>query len=504
MMASCPRSGHFLNFAASSLSKIFLAFAFLCVVLVSALQDAWAVGLENPDPVTVTPLRGPIGSQPVYKLSQAINVALQNYPTLRYARAKVQQTDAGISLARTAYLPTFDLLWQELCATNNVIAGTIFPQQLDVIPIQSGIERHTSNFSSRLANNIGANFSWELYDFGLRHANVLLAKADRRRSSANVSLTELDVAAGAGENYLATVQEKETIRAQQATVKRMEAWQLIVHTLVDKGLRPGVDSARADSDLSFARIALIEAERDTELNRVDLSEAMGIAGRYIGIDDAPWIKRPGKLFNPEAYDIEQHPLAVLKASAVKVAQEQVHVWDRTWYPKLYMHSAIFGRGSAWQYGPKAVAGGLLPQIGNWVAGFSVSFPVASYYPIKAQKRMAARNEQAERANYDLAIQILSQKDARARVLLENARRIADETPVLVKAARENEIKALERYKVGLTNIVEVAEAERILARAEVEDAQAEVRVWRAILAVAYAQGNLKPFLDLVLSAEANI
>jgi outer membrane protein TolC len=89
------------------------------------------------------------------------------------------------------------------------------------------------------------------------------------------------------------------------------------------------------------------------------------------------------------------------------------------------------------------------------------------------------------------------------VLLDNARRIADETPVLIKAAKDNETKALARYRTGLSNIVEVAEAEQILARAQVTDAVAQVRVWRSILAVAYAKGDLRPFINLVVSAEAN-
>lgn len=110
-------------------------------------------------------------------------------------------------------------------------------------------------------------------------------------------------------------------------------------------------------------------------------------------------------------------------------------------------------------------------------------------------------ERAERANFDLAIQILEQKDARARVLLTEAKRIADETPTLVSAARENQVKTLERYKVGLTNIVAVAEAERLLAKAQVEDAIAQVEVWRAILAMGYVQGSLNPFLSLVAAAE---
>jgi hypothetical protein len=45
--------------------------------------------------------------------------------------------------------------------------------------------------------------------------------------------------------------------------------------------------------------------------------------------------------------------------------------------------------------------------------------------------------------------------------------------------------------------VEVADAEGLLAQAEMDDATARVNVWRGLFGLAYAQGNLQPFLDLL-------
>jgi outer membrane protein TolC len=138
-----------------------------------------------------------------------------------------------------------------------------------------------------------------------------------------------------------------------------------------------------------------------------------------------------------------------------------------------------------------------------MAGFTLSFPVMEIFPLRAEKKAALNNELAEKAELDLAIQILERKDARARILLAETRKIARETPIMVQAARENEIKVVERYRTGLTNMVAVAEAERILAKAEVENALAQIDVWRSILALSYVQGDLNPFLALVAIAEGN-
>jgi hypothetical protein len=52
----------------------------------------------------------------------------------------------------------------------------------------------------------------------------------------------------------------------------------------------------------------------------------------------------------------------------------------------------------------------------------------------------------------------------------------------------------------LASIVEVAEAQRLLLQAEIEDNLARLTVWRAMLGQALAQGDLQPFLDLVRKA----
>jgi outer membrane protein TolC len=437
-------------------------------------------------------------------LTQSVDIALRNFPSLREAQARLGQRDYGITLQKTAYLPQLNLLVQELRTTTNVVSGAIFPQTLDVIPMQTGKETHSSSFNSVWADNLGANFSWELYDFGLRHANVLTARAQRNSAFANLQLTQLDVADGAAMAYLQAVAAKATIAAQAATVRRMEAWQLVVHTLVDRGLRPGVDTARSDADLAESRIKLIDAQRDTELAEVDLAEALGEAGGEIDVIDDPWMRKPTVFFTAPPLEVANHPLAILRSNEVLTAHAEVHSWERTWYPHLWWHSGIWGRGSGTPGDARTTAGGVVPQTGNWVAGLSMSFAVFDYFSVKAQKHEAVRNEQAERANYDLAVQILMQKDARARVLLDKSRKIVVETEYLLTSAQENEKKALERYRVGLSNIVEVAEAEEILERAELANAMAEVRVWQAILAIGYAQGDLKPFLQLAHLAEGTI
>ena len=78
--------------------------------------------------------------------------------------------------------------------------------------------------------------------------------------------------------------------------------------------------------------------------------------------------------------------------------------------------------------------------------------------------------------------------------LQGARNVAANTPVQVTAARAATDQATARYQSGLGNIDEVAEAQRLLTQAEIDDALARLGVWRALLGVAVAAGDLQPFI----------
>ena len=101
---------------------------------------------------------------------------------------------------------------------------------------------------------------------------------------------------------------------------------------------------------------------------------------------------------------------------------------------------------------------------------------------------------AETARYDDGLLVIAHERRVAEATLEAARAVVLNTPVQLEAARLTEQQARARYDAGLTSIVEVAEAQNLLAHAEYQDAAARIDVWRALLAQAVAAGDLAPFI----------
>lgn len=443
-------------------------------------------------------------------INDAVEQAVRRYPTIVRAQAQVVKSGHDISLAKTEYLPRVDMLIQGSRATQNVSAGTILPQFLNVIPIQSGPAGYSSKMGGIFNNNEGLNFSWELVDFGRRAANVSMAKRGHDKSRAVETLTKLDVVTRAADNYLKVLMARRQIAAFQAALDRMKDWALVVHTLCDKGLKAGVDASRADAEVSMAKIGLIQCIKESELLEQDLAESLGMAGTTIRTIEGPLVLSP-KAANQSSVvllgdkksleDLKRHPLALMHSSEVDVAKAKLHLLDRTWYPHLWYESAVWGRGSSDRNFVSPVGGGIVPTAGNWAVGLTLQFPIMDYYKVKAQKGAERSTIQARLADYDLAMQELIKQDGKARIVVNRAQEVADETSVLVKAALENEMKAKERYRVGLTNVMEVADAERILAKAQVEDAVSQTRVWQAMLQVAYTHGDITPFLKIVAAAK---
>jgi outer membrane protein TolC len=127
----------------------------------------------------------------------------------------------------------------------------------------------------------------------------------------------------------------------------------------------------------------------------------------------------------------------------------------------------------------------------------VTFPAFDIFSIRAQKQIAVANERAERARYDQTLIGLTGQLRQAQASLEAARRVAENTPIELHAARDAEVQARARYQAGLANILEVAEAQGLLVQAEIDDALARLAVWNDLASVTAAQGDLQPFFQFL-------
>src|SRR2546427_12358303 len=120
-------------------------------------------------------LAQPAGSGPL-ALNDAVQLALKNYPAIKESRARAQAAEEGIGVARTAYFPRLDMLWQENRATQNNVFGLLLPQS--IVPQVSGPVLGTRSYNGVWGSAAGVQLSWEAVDFGQRKASMGVARAE--------------------------------------------------------------------------------------------------------------------------------------------------------------------------------------------------------------------------------------------------------------------------------------------------------------------------------------
>jgi outer membrane protein len=432
-----------------------------------------------------------------FTLGQALQYALDHYPTVRVALEQVNTSTANVSVAKTAYLPRFDALWQTNRATANNIVGQVLPQS--VIPAISGPVLPSASSLTVWGNTAGGLLSWEPFDFGLRGATIREAESAVIRARAEENLTRLAVQNAVGIAFLGVISAQQAVTAAEADVGRRETLARAAQTLADNQLRPGAEASRASAERAAAQTGAIQARQALVIALATLSQVLGI------VDGAVAVNATGLLDDraeaaPQTVPPPEHPLVQSGQAAVDLARARETVLAETNRPRIYLQSSVFARGSGANADGQFDGGadGLGLERANWAAGVQVVFPnLFEFTSLRSQRAAAGAATRAESARYDEAVLNVTSQQRMADATVAAARAIAQNTPIQLAAAQQSEAQARARYDAGLASIVEVADAQNLLASAEYQNAVARVDVWRALLAQAVARGNVAWFIELV-------
>jgi len=436
---------------------------------------------------------GALWAQPAaLTLSQAVEDALGNYPSIRVTREQMNAAAAGIRLAQTAYLPRVDGLAQVNRATRNTFYGLLLPQ--GVIPGVDGVP--ANNFGSVWNSGLGVLVTWQPFDFGLRAANVATAAAARDQAQATMNRTRYDVSVATADAFLTVVAAQQTAQAARAAV---DSWQTLlksIHALASAQLRPGADESRVQAELAAAQTQLAEAEQAIDVARSTVAQFVGLNLSQLNVI-------PGKLAEQLPPDRTEppletaaHPLALEQNAAISQEQSQLNAMERTFYPQFVVQGLAAARGTGLLNDGSRLGAlsGLAPTTQNYGVGLTVTFPAMDRFAIREQESMRSAGIRAGQAQALMIATNLQAQFNTALATLTGARRVAANTPTEVSSARTALQQATARYQSGLAPIDDVAQAQRLLVQAQIDDALARLNVWRAMLQLATARGDIQPFV----------
>lgn len=435
-----------------------------------------------------------LAQAPTLTIEEVVTRAVAQYPSVRVSQSQVDAATAGIALARTAYLPKVDVIAGINRATRNNVFGLLLPSQV-IAPI-TGPVLGTNDLTSVWSSTAGVLATWEPFDFGLRQANVNVASATRDRARAGIARTQLEVASMAAEAYLTLLAAEQTIQAAQAGVERSQTVQRIVGALVRAELRPGAEESRVRAEIAAAQNQVIQARQAAALARATIAQLLNLPAIAVFQTRLPGSTPPT---SAAAFSLTANPLAAEQNAAILEAQARAKALDHAYVPRLLLQGAAYGRGSGARTDGSTggFASGLGPNYQNWGIGFTINWALFDLPSIRIRRDIEKAHERTERARYDLVLRELNGRLLKAQATLDAARELAANAPVELEAARAAQTQSLARYQAGLSSIVDVADTQRALTQAEIDQGLATLGIWRALLGVAIAQGDLTPFLNQV-------
>lgn len=426
----------------------------------------------------------PIGfrAQEPLTLRQAIEAALKQSPDIDVARADLEDARAGVSMARTQFLPQVNFTEDMSRGDDPVyVFGTRLRQQAFTLADFDLTALNTpdpiGNFATRISGN------WLLFD-SLRtqksvHSAELMQKSAASSARAVDQKTVFDIV----QAYQGILYAERRVAIAQHELETAEALLGSADDHVKAGLAVESDRMSAQVTVAERKQGLIAAQGDLELAWAQLRLVMG----------SPELKA-SELRPIEAKDFTESSLEQELETASRNRQ------DLEALGKAQSAQAEAESAARLGFGPQVSAYGNWEddrqtpggQGGdNWVAGVRIDvdiLPFGKRAQLEKQKAARARVD-AQAASYRQKVQFQVKQ---AHVQRETAQLSLETARAAIDQATESLRILKNRYEAGLATMTD-------LLRAEDAEREAQMNYWHAVYGntMAYAQllfatGTLTP------------
>ncbi len=405
--------------------------------------------------------------QPTLTLAQAEQLALRNNPRISVSKLEALAEHEVYREARSAELPTSTAAITAMDAeeASRISAGSLT--------------------SSRLLEHVGAgaNFTQLLYDFGHTHNMVLSRKLAEKASNANAQATTEEIILATDQAFYDALTAQAELNVAKQTVATRQTTETQVGQMTKNKLKSTLDLSFADVDLSQAQLLQLDAQNNTDSAMAVLDAVLGLDHdvRYTLIEDTAGPPPPPSSVNPL---IQEALLQRPDLQALTLDTQSAQKFERSEWDQLL--PSISAAGTA----------GIIPvhpgtyYSTNWWGGIggNINIPVFNGFLYTAQAREAGYRAQAASENSrDLRDRIV--RDVRTAFLQANMSwQRMTVTAQLVQQANLAMSLAQTRYKLGLSSIVELSQAQLQQTSAQIQDTSARYQYRVALATLNYETG----------------
>ena len=400
-------------------------------------------------------------------LQEAEKIAVQNHPQIQAATFLASAAAAQTKEVSSVYYPLAygSLTGAEAENNSRITAGGL----------------NNPIILNRYAN--GITVGQLVTDFGRTHELVKSSNLHAQAEQENVTATRADVLLRVDQAYFTVLKSQAVLRVAEETVKDRQLVSDQVKALAQNKLKSGLDVSFANVDLAQAQLLLVQAENDLQASFAELSAALGYADQRtfkLHEEEMP-LTPPADLTQLLEQAMKDRPDLIGQRLDLGSAQSYATAERDLWFPTISAGGAA-GLTPVHQttLAPRYAA-----------AGFNVNLPIFNGHLFGALRSEADSRAKAQQ-QYVRDLQDRIVRDVRRAWLDSNSayQRLALTDQLLNEATQALEL-AQARYKLGLSSIIELSQAQLNQTQAQIAQASAKYDYESQLAGLRYQIGALR-------------
>ena len=402
-------------------------------------------------------------------LKQAEGMAIANHPQIKAASLIAGAAEQVTTEVRSAYYP--QVSGDATGADTNPAGSRIAAGELT-----------SPHVYQKFATGVTAEQL--ITDFGRTHELSRSAGLRARAERTGVVVTRADVLLAVDQAYFRTLKAQAVLQVAQQTVQERQTVTDRVTALAQAKLKSGLDVTFAEVNLGQAKLLLVQSQNEIKAAYAELTRALGFSDeREFELAEEPLPQAPAPDVLPlvaEAFrerpELARQRFIAQSAHAFALAERDL------WFPTI---SAVGATGAVPEGDPtvfrRTYAAG----------GVNVHIPIFNGRLFTARYSEAnLRNQAEDQRLRDLENVVVRQVRVAWLDVVTTYQRLDLTTQILAQATQALEL-ADARYKLGLSSIVELQQAQLNQTQAAIDQASAKYDYAATNASLSYAIGVLR-------------
>ena len=373
-------------------------------------------------------------------LEEAIEMALRRNPTLDQARTNIESAEYTRLNATGSFLPNLSMSY----GYSNASTGRLDPTGQGIV---------STSYTVQLGG------SYDLFTGLRRFADLKSARLGVKEQNARYRQTEYETVRLVKQAYFNATAARELVQVEQDRVSRQEDQLNFVEQQIELGRATRSDLLRSQVDLNNARLALLNAENNARTTSFRLTQVVGSDELLGPVAEAT--------LEPVPFDYSREQLIEMGFQAAPSIASAVAATDAaaanvSSARSAYLPSLTFSGGWAWQNTE------FPPQNRSWSLSLSGSYPIFNGFQRETAVYQAQARADLARAQ-ERAVKLTLRSDLEAAYsTMQSAFAGIDLAERSVELSRESLRVEQERYRLGLSTILDLQLAQITLSQAEVD------------------------------------